>query len=97
MPALTSYSNTENSALVVLKEKGYQLWYDQETETHFAEKDGWDFAAEGAMELLGVVALYEHCSPEKFEPYWWRKDDTKLLHNLSEEPCSYTSVTGRKF
>ncbi|RYD29806.1 MAG: hypothetical protein EOP86_21045 [Verrucomicrobiaceae bacterium] len=96
MPALTAYSNTENTALVVLKQKGYQLWYEEATESYFAEKNGWDFSAESAMELLGAVAVFEHFSPEAFESYWWRKESPELLHNLPSSPNPYSSITRYK-
>jgi hypothetical protein len=30
MPALSEYSNVYNTALAVLREKGFQIWYDKE-------------------------------------------------------------------
>ena len=92
MPALTAYSNTENTALVILQNKGYQIWFDAETETFWCEKDGWDFSASGATELLGAVAVLEYHEPAQFKEYWWRIREPWLLNNLPSEPEPFKPV-----
>ena len=72
MPALSEYSNVYDSALQVLDEKGFQVWYESGPDLYCAEKDGWDFAAESPIGLLGLVALWEQIGPAAYEEYWWR-------------------------
>lgn len=96
MPALSAYANTENTALIILKQKGYQYWYDEEMERYCCEKDGWDFTAEGATELLGVVAFFEHHQPKEYKEYWWKIDEPWLIQDVPKEPESYTPVWKRK-
>lgn len=91
MPTLSEYTNVYGSALQVLSEKGYQLWFDPRTNLYYAERDGWDFASESPCGLLGVVAMYEHRAPTEYREYWWRTDgiDTR---ELPHEPQPYRSV-----
>ncbi|MFK7850590.1 MAG: hypothetical protein AB8D78_06390 [Akkermansiaceae bacterium] len=96
MPALTAYSNTENTALVILQRKGYQVWFDQDTESFWCEKDGWDFSASGATELLGAVAFREYHEPKEFKEYWWRIEEPWLLNNLPSEPQPFEPVWKRR-
>lgn len=95
MPTLTSHVNTENTALVIIKRKGYQYWYDEKAEMYFAEKNGWDFAAPGATELLGVIAIFEQANPTKFKEYWWRIDKPWLKSSVPSEPQPYRPVYKR--
>jgi hypothetical protein len=92
MPALSEYSNVYNTALAVLREKGFQIWYDKETDTYCAEKDGWDFYADGPCALLGLVAIYEHQRPATYSEYWWKRDTPQLYGNLPEGPMPYHAV-----
>ncbi|MCY1043320.1 hypothetical protein OV208_18530 [Corallococcus sp. bb12-1] len=93
MPALTEYPNVSDTALIILKQKGFQVWYDKMAEAFCAEKDGWDFMATSPCGLLGVVAIYEHKHPEKFAEYWWRERRSPSLYdNLPDGPRPYTPV-----
>lgn len=56
--------NTQNPALTTLREKGYRLWIEPETEESEytdwnAEKAGRYFSATDPLELLGLVAMQE--------------------------------------
>jgi hypothetical protein len=93
---LTAYSNTENTALIILKRKGYQIWFETDLESFCCEKDGWDFTAGGATELLGVVAFHEYHQPKEFKEYWWRIEEPKLLGNLPTEPEPFVPVSRRR-
>ena len=95
MPALGEYTNVYNSALNILKSKGFQSWYDKETELFCTEKGGWDFMAESPCGLLGLVAMYEFIKPEKYEEYWWRVNDEQLYDGLPRAPKEYVSVIYR--
>ncbi|RNF85464.1 hypothetical protein EER27_04295 [Lysobacter psychrotolerans] len=92
MPALCDYTNVYNTALAVLKEKGYQLWYNPASEMFGAERDGWDFLADTPSALLGMVAIYESSTPGQYSDYWWRKDAEQLYGRLPVEPRAYTSA-----
>jgi hypothetical protein len=92
MPALSAYTNTENTALVILKDLGYRCWYDQEAERCCCEKDGWDFAADGFTELLGVVRIYEYHQPKEYREYWWKIDEPWLKDSVPTEAPDYTPV-----
>jgi len=81
MPTLSEYTNVYNTALLILREKGYQVWRDTEAELYFAEKDGWDFAADSPCGLLGVVAIRDYVKPEKYREYWWKKEGPNIYSN----------------
>lgn len=88
MPALSIYSNVENTALVILTQKGYQVWRDKEKQFVYAEKDGWDFAGQSFAELLGAVSIFEWHSPAAYAEYWWRIREPWLLDEVPQEPRS---------
>lgn len=92
MPALSSYANTENTAVVLLNKMGYQVWEDESGELYMAERDGWDFAAKGLTELLGVVSIFERISPEEYSEYWWRIREPWLRDDLPKAPKPYKAV-----
>lgn len=97
MASLSEYSNVYNTALLILQEKGYQLWYDEPADLYYAEKDGWDFAANTPCGLLGVVAIYESANPPRYADYWWRKDGPQVYRSLPRQPSKeYVPVYERK-
>ena len=96
MPALSQYANVNSTALAVLEEKGYQVWYEKETELYYAEKDGWDFAADDPCGLLGVVAIYEFKRPRQYSEYWWRHGSAADTKSVPTKPRRrYKSVVAR--
>jgi hypothetical protein len=59
---IAAAGNVEIPAYLTLREKGYEVRWERKKEGEelwFAEKDGCEFVAEGPIELLGVVSLYE--------------------------------------
>lgn len=92
MPALSYYSNVENTALVILKSKGYRYWFDEDSELYCCEKNGWDFYADDWTQLLGVVTIYEHHSPQEYSEYWWKIDEPSLLGSEPRKPHEFKSV-----
>ncbi len=92
MPALSEYTNVYNTALNILKKKGFNSWYDSELELFCTEKDGWDFMAESPCGLLGVVTIFEFVQPEQYDEYWWKVDDEDIYANLAKKPKEYISV-----
>jgi hypothetical protein len=93
MPALSEYTNVYNTALVILQKKGYQLWYEEATESYGAEKDGWDFKAWNPCALLGLVAIHDWKQPTRCDEYWWREREPDLYGKLPPTPPRpYTPV-----
>lgn len=92
MPALSEYSNVYNTALLILKAKGYQTWYDEQSEVFGAEKEGWDFLSDSPCGLLGLIAIHEHRQPEEYREYWWRIEGEDLYGQLPSRPQPYSAV-----
>jgi hypothetical protein len=95
VPTLSEYSNVYASALGIISEKGYQIWFDKNANLFYAERDGWDFASESPCGLLGLIAMYEHVSPTGYDEYWWRREgiDTR---EVPGEPVAFRSVLVRR-
>lgn len=96
MPALSEYANVYNSAIELLRAKGYQLWFDKQSELFCAEKDGWDFMAESPVGLLGLVAMKEHLAPGQYQEYWWRDEGPLDFRKLPDHPQEYVSVVRKR-
>lgn len=93
MPALSAYTNTENTSLVILKNKGYRAWYDESIEMFGCEKNGWDFLANSITELLGVVGIYEyHGEPENYKEYWWQINEPWLIESVPTDKPRFKAV-----
>lgn len=95
MPALGEYSNVYNTALLILQQKGFRTWYDEQTSLYGCERDGWDFLADSPTGLLGLVAIFEFKQPTVFREYWWREEGPQLYANLPKKPPDYTPVWQR--
>ena len=95
MPALSEYTNVYNTALLILQQKGFRLWYDEPTATYCCERDGWDFRADSPTGLLGVVAIFEHKRPPEFREYWWREQGPLSYRDLPRTPPDYQPVWRR--
>jgi hypothetical protein len=98
MPTLSQYTNVFDTAVALLHRKGYQVWRDDPSQLYFAERDGWDFAADDPVGLLGVVSIYEERAPTGYSEYWWRSSaDTGSERALPTKPARpYTPVYARK-
>ncbi len=96
MPSLSEYSNVYDTALAHLRERGFQLWFDEATGMYFAERDGWDLAAETPVSLLGLAAILESKDPEEYAEYWWRDEAGPDYRELPRAPREYTSVVARR-
>ena len=92
MPSLSEYRNVDNTALNVLKQKGFNIWYDEDAALFCAEKNGWDFMADSPCGLLGIVTIYEWKNPKSYHEYWWKIDKPDLVNTLSKEVPQYKSV-----
>lgn len=60
--ALVASGNTYNPSLIVLRDKGYELWLEhgESGSLWCAKKGGQSFLAYSGPELLGLVTLWEH-------------------------------------
>ena len=38
--------------------------------------------ADDPIQLLGLVSIYEHHSPEEKQEYWWKIDEPDLFEKL---------------
>ncbi|WP_461783912.1 hypothetical protein [Prosthecobacter sp.] len=95
MPALSYYCNVDNTAAVILHRKGYRLWNDLEMKAICAEKNAWDFAADDAVQLLGLISIFESQQPAEYREYWWKIDDPWLLDELPDFSPSYVPVANQ--
>lgn len=60
--SLVASGNTYNPSLIVLRDKGYEIWLEKGENGSLwcARKADQDFLAYSGPELLGLVALWEH-------------------------------------
>ncbi len=77
--------NVYNTALVILERKGWSLRFDKTHEWWFAQKDGWELLADDPMQLLGLVAIYEHHAPKQQVEYWWKIGELEVLRKYLPE------------
>ena len=90
MPALSAYSNTENTALNIIVTLGFRYWLDKNA--YCCEKDGWDFRANSFTELLGVIKIFEHLKPTEYKEYWWQINEPWLLNKIPEIAPQFNPV-----
>ncbi|HVA51159.1 MAG TPA: hypothetical protein VNH11_32760 [Pirellulales bacterium] len=82
MPAnLVASGNTYNPSLIVLRDKGYELWLEKAENGSLwcARKNGHSFLAYSGPELLGVVTLWE-CLGDH-----WNQQTPDVLGELFEK------------
>lgn len=73
---LSVASNVLAPAYALLVEKGFKVYKDQDY--FVAENKKVQFKAEGTIQLLGLVSLYEEKGEE------WQVDDTVIDHYLKK-------------
>jgi hypothetical protein len=96
MPALSEYTNVHDSAVSLLRRKGYQVWRDDEQQLYGCERGGWDFFADSPVGLLGLVAMFEAARPADYREYWWRDPRAAAAcAALPTSPVPYRSVVTR--
>jgi hypothetical protein len=93
VPALGEYANVFDTALAVIRSKGFDLWRDDETGEFWGQRDGWDVVADSPIALLGLVSIIEHQNPAEYAEYWWRHEDGVDFRALPTDPPAYTSVS----
>ena len=78
---ISAAANVEIPAYLTLKEKGYNVYWkrvDKENEYWYADKGNLNFMAEGAIELLGIVAVYELRAQN------WKASDSEIDEFIKE-------------
>jgi hypothetical protein len=99
---MTSHANVYNTCLRILRQRGYALRLDYgadigeeyESPVWIAEKDGFRFSADNAVELLGLTAVFEFVKPAKNEPYWWTMDGPDIWQELRDDSSRETGEAG---
>lgn len=78
---LVASGNTYNPSLIVLRQKGYELWLEEgeNGSLWFAKKGGQSFLAYSGPELLGLVALWEHLGKN------WNQQKPDVLSELTDK------------
>jgi hypothetical protein len=80
MASLGSHLNVWNTCLQLLRRRGYRLAMvpgeEDDLSGFTAERDGFTFAADNPIELLGLTAIYEEVQPAEDRSYWWTAKNT---------------------
>jgi len=92
MSSLASNANVWNTALRILRAKGFELrleatdYDDDLTQMQYSmARDGFTFAADSPLELLALGAIYEFVEPDEDRAYWWTVDGPDILDELLGE------------
>jgi hypothetical protein len=79
--SLVASGNTYNPSLLVLRDKGYDLWLEKGEEGSLwcAKKGDQNFLAYSGPELLGLVVLWEHLGEN------WNQQSPDLYSELIDK------------
>ncbi len=79
--SLVASGNANNPCLIVLRQKGYDLWLEQGDNSSIwcAMKDSQQFTAYSGPELLGLVALWEHFGAS------WNRQQPDIYSELADK------------
>jgi hypothetical protein len=90
---LGSHANVYNTCLRILRQRGFDLRVEGELDADgcypshahwIAEKSGFYFCGDNPIELLGLVAIYDHVQPKEDVPYWWVVEGDPIWDELME-------------
>ena len=90
---LASHANVYGTCLRILRSRGFDLEVrgDPEpdgsypVEKHWiARKGGFYFCGDNPVELLGLVAVFDHVQPATDRPYWWQVEGPDVESELLE-------------
>jgi hypothetical protein len=90
---LASHLNVFNTCLLILRARGFELEVSGERRDDgcypvgchwIARKDGFYFCGDNPIELLGLVAIYDHIQPTEDRSYWWRIEGPDVWEELLE-------------
>jgi hypothetical protein len=79
--SLVAAGNTNNPSLIVLRQKGYDLWLEKSDDRSLwcAKKGPHSFMAYTGPELLGLVTLWEQLGPD------WNQQSPDILGELFDK------------
>ncbi len=90
---VASRPNVYNTCLRILRSRGFALEVRGEAEPDgsyptdcrwIARKDDFYFCGDNPIELLGLVAVYDHVQPQEDRPYWWVVEGPDISTELME-------------
>jgi hypothetical protein len=90
---LSSNANVYGTCLRILRSRGFELEVrgDPEPDGSYpvgkswvARKGGFYFCADNPIELLGLVAVYDHVQPVEPRSYWWYVEGPDVEGELLE-------------
>jgi len=90
---LASHANVYNTCLRILRSRGFALEVRGDAEPDgsypvqchwIARKGDFYFCGDNPIELLGLVAVYDHVQPQEERPYWWAVDGPDVWAELME-------------
>lgn len=102
MAPLASTANVGPTCLRILRSRGYALsrtFSDDEgrhPRGYRADKDGFAFEAETALELLGLTGVYEYLRPTDDEPRWWESGGGDIELEILESSRERTLASLRE-
>ena len=79
--SLVAAGNTYNPCLILLRQKGYDLWLEQGDKGSLwcAQKNNQNFMAYSGPELLGLVVLWEEFGAD------WNRQKANILGELADK------------
>lgn len=90
---LASNANVFNTCLRILRSRGYALEVSGEAEPDgsypidchwIARKGDFYFCGDNPIELLGLVAVYDHVQPPEARSYWWAVEGPDVWSELMD-------------
>ena len=92
--SLSSNFNVYNTCLRILRVRGFELHVEGELDADgcyptdvvwIAKKAGFRFMTHNPIELIGLVAIYDHVQPTENRPYWWLVEGPDIWDELMEK------------
>lgn len=99
--SLGSNFNVYNTCLLIIQGKGFDLHVEGELDEDgcypsdllwIAQKGDFIFKADNPIELLGLIAIYDHVQPTLDTPYWWRIDGKSIGDQLLQQAFPQISM-----
>jgi hypothetical protein len=80
-PTLVASGNTNNPSLIVLRQKGVEIWLEKSDDATLwcAKKGDQNFMAYTGPELLGLVVLWEHLGKN------WNQQEPDIYGELADK------------
>lgn len=91
---LGSHLNVYNTCLHILQSRGFELEVSGEPAPDnsypasclwIARRGDFHFCGDNPIELIGLVAIYDHLQPSEDIPYWWKINVPDISTELMEK------------